>query len=308
MQDFLKESPRVSPDTVRKYNSRLAELFSYYLNFMPRALDGEIVEGVAKDCDIPLAEAFAHCVAAMADMDPAGEDRTFFHYWLLPALSLQQAAAYREDAYFKNIKIPNDTRGRWQLKTESLLPFEPFVCNDFIVTPDRRMIPQIGFFTEEYPFPAVLENGREWMTLQPNEMVTTYPAINAAHGRVLTFGLGLGYFAYHAAEKPEVESVTVVDISGDVIDLFETHILPQFPHKEKVKVIKSDAFAFAEREMAGNYDFVFADIWHDAGDGRDLYLRMKELAAKHPDMEFSFWLEDTIRCYLDEDLWDIPQS
>jgi DNA polymerase III delta prime subunit len=74
------------------------------------------------------------------------------------------------------------------------------------------------------------------------------------------------------------------------------------------EALRASLFAFAEREMAGNYDFVFADIWHDAGDGRDLYLRMKELAAKHPDMEFSFWLEDTIRCYLDEDLWDIPQS
>ena len=308
MFDFLSEAPRLAPETVRQYNSRLAELFSYYLNFMPRALDAEVVESVAKDCDMPLAEAFAHCIAAMADIDPAGKDRLFFQYWLLPALHALDTAPYRSDPYFKNIRIPTDTRGKWQLKTESLLPFEAFVCNDFVITPDRRMIPQIGFFTEEYPFPAVLENGREWMTLQPNEMVTTYPAINAAHGRVLTFGLGLGYFAYHAAEKNEVESVTVVDISDDVIDLFKTHILPQFPHKEKVKVIKCDAFLFAEREMAGNYDFVFADIWHDAGDGRELYLKMKALAKQHPDMEFSFWLEDTIRCYLDETLWDIPQK
>ena len=86
-------------------------------------------------------------------------------------------------------------------------PYEPFVCRDFKVLPDGRMLPQIAFFTEKYPFPAVLENGREWMTLQPNEMVTTWPAIAKAKGRVLTFGMGLGYFTYHAAEKPEVESV-----------------------------------------------------------------------------------------------------
>jgi hypothetical protein len=204
--------------------------------------------------------------------------------------------------------IPSDIRGKWELKTEALQPFEPFVCDDIVVTPDRRMIPQIAFFKEKYPFPAVLENGREWMTLQPNEMVTTYEAIDAAKGRVLTFGLGLGYFAYHASEKTDVESVTVVDISDDVIDLFRTHILPQFPHKEKIRLIKSDAFEFAETQMSGNFDFVFADIWHDAGDGRDLYLRMKTFEAKYPDIKFSFWLEDTIRCYLDEDLWDLPKK
>ena len=62
----------------------------------------------------------------------------------------------------------------------------------------------------------------------------SWPALKKAHGRVLTFGLGLGYFTYHAAENPEVESVTVVDISPDVIALFKEQILPQFPHKEKV--------------------------------------------------------------------------
>jgi hypothetical protein len=53
---------------------------------------------------------------------------------------------------------------------------------------------------------------------------------------------------------------------------------------------------------------VFADIWHDAGDGRDLYLRMKKWETLYPDIKFSFWLEDTIRCYLDEDLWYLPNK
>ena len=60
--------------------------------------------------------------------------------------------------------------------------------------------------------------------------------------------------------------------------------------------------------MEGNFDFVFGDIWHDAGDGREPYLRMKAWEAKYPQIRFSFWLEDTIRCYLDEDLWDLPKT
>lgn len=290
-------------DVIRRYNSDLVRLFSLYLNLMPSAIDNETVSDLATSCGISRAEAYANLLAALAGLDAAGRDRLFFRYWLSPAIHELDPKDYTWDPYFKHIKIPTDMRGKWELRQERLAPLEAFVCNDFRITPDGRMIPQIGFFNEAYPFPAVLENGREWMTLQPNEMVTTYPAIHAAHGRVLTFGLGLGYFAYHAAEKEDVTSVTVVDLSPDVIALFREHILPQFPHKEKITLVCKDAFAFADEDMAGSFDFVFADIWHDAGDGKELYLKMKQYEEKHPDIDFTYWLEDTIKCYLDEALW-----
>ncbi len=297
----------IPKQTIRAYNSRLMELYSLYLNLCPTAISLQEVDDLSRDCGISRAEAMANFLAAYFDLDPAGKDRHFFRHWLLPSIEEQDSTLYTDDAYFKNIKIPDDVRGKWSLKTEFLAPCEPFVCRDCKVLPDGRMLPQLGFFTKEYPFPAVLENGREWMTLQPNEMVTTWPAIAQAHGRVLTFGMGLGYFTYHATQKPDVESVTVVDISADVLELFRTHILPQFPHKEKIHLVQKDAFAFAEENMGGNFDFVFADIWHDAGDGRELYLKMKALEPRFPDIDFSFWLEDTIKCYLNEDLWDIEK-
>ncbi len=303
MDSLYQDACGLPPDTIRRYNNDLVRLFSLYLNLMPDAIEPDMVSELAESCHISRAEAYAQYLAAMADMDAGGKDRAFFRHWLCPAIRELDPAVYTNDSYFENIRIPAARLGKWELKTEELRPLEAFVCDDFVVTPDRRMIPQIGFFNTPYPFPAVLENGREWMTLQPNEMVTTKPAIRAAHGRVLTFGLGLGYFAYHAAEKAEVESVTAVDISPDVIELFRTHILPQFPHREKITLICEDAFSFADTKMAGSFDFVFADIWHDAGDGRDLYLKMKGYEKKHPTIDFNFWLEDTIRCYLDPTLW-----
>ena len=82
----------------------------------------------------------------------------------------------------------------------------------------------LGFFTERFDFPAVLENGNEWMTLTPVDMDTCVEAIEKSRGKVVTFGLGLGYFAYMAAMKENVESVTVVELSDDVIRLFKKHI------------------------------------------------------------------------------------
>lgn len=295
-------STGLDAERVRRYNSTLVHLFSLYLNLMPDTIDQKTVEDLAAECRISREAAFAECLAALAGVDAGGKERLFFEYWIRPAIHELDPAPFRADAYFRNIRIPQARVGKWELTRKTLRPFEAFVCRDFSVTPDRRLIPQIGFFCEPYAYPAVLENGQEWMTLQPNELVTTAPAIAAAHGRVLTFGLGLGYFAYHASEKADVTSVTVVDISPDVIDLFRTHILPQFPHKEKIRLVCRDAFAFAD-EMGDDYDFLFADIWHDAGDGKDLYLKLKPYEQKHPKMTFSYWIEDTIRCYLEKDLW-----
>lgn len=303
MENPIGDIAGIPAETVRRYNNQLVHLFSLYLNLMPDAIDADMVEELSKSCHISRAESYAQYLAALAGFDTSGRDRIFFEYWLKPAVYELDPGDYTGDAYFRNIKIKEQTRGKWKLTTGTLRPLEAFVFRDFLVTGDRRMIPQVGFFNEAYSFPAVLEDGREWMTLQPNEMTTTAPAVRAAHGRVLTFGLGLGYFAYHASEKENVESVTVVDISADVIDLFESQILPQFPHREKIRLVCEDAFSFADSKLAGNFDFVFADIWHDAGDGKELYLRMKEYEKKCPGTEFTYWLEDTIRCYLDKDLW-----
>lgn len=60
-------------------------------------------------------------------------------------------------------------------------------------------------------FPAVLENERIWMTITPNEIETMKEAVDKAFGNVLTFGLGLGYYAYMVSEKVNVESITVVE-------------------------------------------------------------------------------------------------
>ncbi|MBP5230406.1 MAG: hypothetical protein ILO68_01640, partial [Clostridia bacterium] len=107
-----------------------------------------------------------------------------------------------------------------------------------------------------------------------------------------------------ASEKPEVSGVTVVESSRELIELFRSYLLPQFPHGDKIRLIPDDAFAFAGRlDPSSPYDYVFADIWHDVGDGTDLYLRMKEYEKNLPGADHDYWLEKTILCYLAKELW-----
>lgn len=292
------------PSAIPAYNSEILRLVSLLLNVAPDAIDLDGVREIAASTGSSLSRAYAEYLALLCGLDTVGQDRAFFQNYFLPMIHEQSTDRYTSDLYYRHISIPHIKSGNWELTHRTIVPGEAFVCDDFLVTDDLCMIPQIGFFTQQFVFPAVLENGTEWMTLMPNEMVTTDHAVQQAHGRVLTYGLGLGYFAYLAAEKDSVSAVTVVELSQDVIDLFRTYILPQFPHKEKITLVCRDAFDFASHEMtAGRYDFVFTDIWHDVGDGKEMYLRMKSFEKRCPGTEFAYWLEKSIRCYLDDRLF-----
>jgi hypothetical protein len=206
---------------------------------------------------------------------------------------------YLHNPYYKNIKIPRLKVGNSELTYEKYKPFEGFVCNDIIKTKEGRQIPQIGFLKTEFCFPTVLEHDRIWMTITPNEIETMKESVEQAFGNILTFGLGLGYYAYMVSEKENVEGVTVVEINEDVIHLFKKYILPQFKNAEKVHIIKAEAFEYAQKHIApGKYDFVFTDLWHDVSDGMNLYLRMKNYEKLSPTTIFSYWIEKSILCYL----------
>ena len=296
-------APGLSPEAIKKYNSETMRLTSLYLNLSSDAITPGAVLELAKDLGITRERAYATLLATLCGLDTAGKDRAYFESYFVPMVREVDPAPFRDDAYYKAI-LPEDRRlGRWELRMQSLAPCEAFVRDDLRVLPDGRMLPSLGFFMEAFPYPAVLEGGREWMTLMPNETVTTLPAIARAHGRVLTFGLGLGYFAYHAAARDEVESVTVVELSKDAAALFRENILPHVPHREKITVVIADAFDFLEGMKDGDFDFVFADIWHDAGDGLPLYRRFKEAEGRFPTTDFTYWIEDTLLCYENPALW-----
>lgn len=97
--------------------------------------------------------------------------------------------------------------------------------------------------------------------MSPNEVFTMEKPIKNAKGKVLTLGCGMGYFAYMASIKEDVESITIIELEQNVIDLFEKCILPQFENKDKIKIVKADAVEYLRNTEDGVYDYCFADIW-----------------------------------------------
>ncbi len=282
-------------------NQRLFKILSVYLNLAPDYIDTSMIKEITGGDSSGEEFAYANIAAAACGLDiyDNANDKKFFRTHFLPCFTKLDLSPFESDPYYRNIKLPVGTKGKWEFQVKVCKAYEAFVYDDPEICPDGRILPRIGFFDRDYRFPAVLENGREWMTLMPNETNTTKPALDKSQGRVLTYGLGLGYFAYMASLKDEVDSVTVVERSADVIALFNEFIFPQFAHPEKIKIVESDAFEYAEKYMsAGEFDVVFTDIWHDPSDGCDLYLRMKTYEHLLPNAEFLYWVEDTLKLYI----------
>lgn len=69
---------------------------------------------------------------------------------------------------------------------------------------------------------------------------TSYSQHDLAYGNVLVTGLGFGILAKALSEKPEVDSVTVIEIEQDVIDAFLSHNTLN----SKVSIIQGDATTY----------------------------------------------------------------
>ncbi|MBR5957820.1 MAG: hypothetical protein IKZ99_05615 [Salinivirgaceae bacterium] len=282
---------------IRQRNNDYAWMLCDYLDQNPRLITKELMEESNPGGLLPDEAIYTALLTGFCGLNPEEnpDDRILLNDYFRQSVVKLDAKTYAEDPYYKNIRIPNARFGRWELKYEHYKAYEAFVCDEMILKPDFREIQRIGFFDSDFSYPAVMEDGHEWMAIKPNETATITFAVNAAHGRVATFGLGMGYYPYLVHLKPDVESITIIERSADVIELFKTHILPQFDMPEKVRIVQADAFEYAAKQMpAERFDYAFADTWRDVSDGLPMYLRMKKLERLNPATEFSYWVEESL--------------
>ena len=280
-------------------NERLLTLISEYLTFTPTAIKPAEVSSLAKECDIPPSEAYLALLAAHLGLDTSKPEDARLYRSYLPRMIRQHApAVYEADAYFQAVKPARDANAAVDLVYETIEPMEVFVADDFEVDAQGRVLPQLGWFDRAFRFPAIREDGRVWMTVTPNEINTIQPAVRKSWGKVLTYGLGLGYYAFHCLLKKDVSSVTVVEKNPAVIDMFRNQLAPFFPRREDLHIVQADAFEYAEKMMPlEGFDTVFTDLWHDVADGIPLYRRMKALEIPGP--HYLYWIEKTMKVYME---------
>lgn len=233
------------------------------------------------------------------------EIMSFFMDWIASESKVLDVKEFNNNPYIKNIDFKNRQQGDFELRYHDMMPYELEIYN----VPKRLEetpvdIPRVCCFTDKFEYPVIIQKSIQstWMSVSPNEVFTMERPIKRAKGKVLTLGCGMGYFAYMASLKDEVESVTIVEFAQSVIDLFEMFLLPQFENKEKITIVKADAIEYMQNLEDGKFDYCFADIWIGIGDIQP-YFAVKEIGRKFRKTLMDYWIEDSFATLLSSYVW-----
>lgn len=280
-------------------NYRLIKYLHDYLFYYDKSINKNMIKDLL---NYDLDEEYAYYLLLLGILDLDIEDKEqkyFLDNYLLKSIKKLEKEEYINNPYYKNIKFNNVKINNWTLKRNKYSTYQGFVYDDFKLDENYKELVSLGFFNEEFTYLHVLENDLEWMSITPNEINTMKEPINNAKGKVVTFGLGLGYYAYMVSLKENVESVTIIEKDKNVIKLFNEYILPQFEYKDKIKIINIDAFDYINK--VNEYDYLFIDLWRDVSDGLDLYLKFKKY-ENSTNIKVDYWIEKSILSYFRKEI------
>ena len=237
-----------------------------------------------------------------------GNDARMFDFFMNSLLNegrVFDVSEIQDNPYVKDIDFKDRRSGDFEFRYHSFMPYELDIYDipREIIEYDVD-IPRISCFTEKVEYPVIFQNSIKstWMSVSPNEINTMKQPIRNAKGKVLTLGCGMGYFAYMASLKADVESITIVEREQSVIDLFTSFILPQFKTKDKITVIKDDAIEYMMNLEDGLYDYCFADIWIGVMDFEP-YIETKEVCKRFRKMRMEYWIEDAFGILLSSHIY-----
>ena len=145
-----------------------------------------------------------------------------------------------------------------------------FELNKFTIRPDNLMAHIQGIDPGTYV--RLRHNGSCVMSNTDMEMRTNREFVDKAYGDVLIGGLGIGMVLLAIQDKESVDSITVLEMHKDVIELVGS----QLPLNNKVHIIEADAFTWTPNMR---FDCIYMDIWNYIN--TDVYEEMKQLKRRY---------------------------
>lgn len=147
--------------------------------------------------------------------------------------------------------VPEGVSGNCRIRHFEISPRDSQMTSiRAMVNPGRQEYIATGKYAQ------LLVGGGVMMSDTQMEQDSNRRVVQAATGNVLIAGLGLGMILHPMAAKPEVTSITVLELSPDVIKLVG-HTVPA-----KVQVIEADVFTW-QPPRGVKYDTIYFDIWPD---------------------------------------------
>ena len=222
---------------------------------------------------------------------------------LIDLTKILKAEEFNQNPYISNInKIDYVDSSSHEFENLELEPVTLIKADVSVAPNGYRALPQLGFFEEKVFIPQLLNfKNNNFKQVSPKEINATQKHIDAAHGKVLNIGLGMGYFAYMASLKDDVEKVTIIEQDNDLIEFFKEHFLPHFSHREKIEIINSTYYDYLDKITDNQFDFCFIDIDEGTTNIEQYlpgFLLFKTICKKFKKMEVSFFLEAEFKILL----------
>lgn len=280
----------------RAFNIALAnQLIDFVLSQPPLVSTNHLTKLVRKK-DLSIIDGYQSLLFSKLNQDPMiKKNQHLLSLSITPSLYQLDHASYVSNPYYQRVKPPSVTKGKWRLGYETYAPFQGVLMGDVVTSPVHYYLEStpMGYFLNPFYYLVIKQNDVTWMSVTPFEINTMAPILDQMAGKVVTLGLGLGYFASMAALKPNVNEVLVVEKDKQVIEIFMNHIYPNLLYKEKINILQQDAFDYLKTNSRP-FDHLFVDIHHTAEDGLPMYIRMKKLEKKSRFGHWHYWLESSI--------------
>jgi len=170
--------------------------------------------------------------------------------------------------------------------------------SDFMIIPQSYEVYLRGYelrkitLDKDYTKYDLFRDSERLMSNGGSEIFEQYIPFVRAKGHVLVGGLGLGFYAQLACMKDNVNKVTVIELSEDVIKLcgFEN---------EKFKIINDDFYSFIRNNDLNKYNYIYDDTYTM---GKEIYPQIviptrNYLLEKYPTIPFDFWHDDELKAH-----------
>ncbi len=221
------------------------------------------------------------------------------------------SSVYNDNPYIKNIKLDKICDKHFSYELVTIEKGYLFNSDAIVDDKDRELkdYMKLRALKEDIKAIFLYQDNKEWMMSVPSEFITNDPFAYKAKGKVITFGLGIGYFVYMALLNKDVESITVIEREREVINIFNK-IKDQFPNINKVNIINGDAFDYFNEQYLNSFDYIYVDIYKSSDDGRFLIEKLLEQYLPPID-KCDFWIENSclsiiktlIYLYYDENVY-----
>jgi hypothetical protein len=148
------------------------------------------------------------------------------------------------------VNIPDGESGKWRVEEFEISKLDADFANIRASMRDNR-------YVSPGKYKKLTFNNQIVMSNTPAEILDHMEFMRRATGSILINGLGLGVALSEILKKSDVTSVTIVEISEDVIKL----VGPTFLEDNRVIIIHADALEW-KPPKGKVYDYVWHDIWN----------------------------------------------